>query len=126
MMTHSSAHDSRKRPSSQVTGKCGKARNGRSPLMLFEQPRAIYQGRTWLIEPGNGRPYRRKYATNMIRRASKWSLGRTVSAHTLRHSAATASIERAGKVQAVAEYLATRTPPQRCATTSSKCLLIRS
>ena len=43
--------------------------------------------------------------SNMIERVSLRAIGRRVSAHALRHSAATALLESTGKMQAVSEYL---------------------
>jgi len=89
----------------EITGKGGKARNVRLTGKLFRERCRTFHGATWLFETGNGRPYRREYVTNTIRRASKRTIGRTVSAHALRHSAATALIGHTGKIQAVSEYL---------------------
>jgi integrase len=61
----------------EITRKGGKARNVRLPGRLFKELCRTFHGTTWLFETGNGRPYRREYVTNMIRRASKRTLGRS-------------------------------------------------
>ena len=89
----------------EVTGKGGKARKVRLSRSLFDELRQTFKGDTYLLETGKGNPYPRTYVSAMIERASKRALGRMVGAHALRHSFATATIARTGKVQAVSEYL---------------------
>ena len=88
-----------------ITGKGEKHRTVRITRRLFAELEEIYQGKTWLFETSTGRQYRREYVSHMIERVSMKRLGRRVSAHALRHSAATVLLERTGKMQAVSEYL---------------------
>jgi len=88
-----------------VTGKGDSHRVVRIPGKLFEELRSVYDGNKFLFETGNGTAYRREYVSHMIERVSVKVLGRRLSAHALRHAAATELLERTGKLQAVSEYL---------------------
>jgi integrase len=89
----------------EVTGKGGKARKVRLARDLFVEIRRTFSGATWLFESSKGNALGRSYVSEQIEKASKRALGRMVSAHALRHSFATATIAKTGKVQAVSEYL---------------------
>jgi len=88
-----------------ITGKGDVHRVARISGRLFDELRAIYNGKHFLLETGTGTAYRREYVSHMIERVSIRVLGRRLSAHALRHAAATALLERTGKLQAVSEYL---------------------
>ena len=88
-----------------VTGKGDAHRVVRISEKLYDELRGVYDGNKFLFETGNGTAYRREYVSHMIERVSSRALGRKLSAHSLRHAAATELLEKTGKLQAVSEYL---------------------
>jgi len=88
-----------------ITGKGDAHRIVRISGRLFDELSGVYSGKQFLFETGNGTAYRREYVSHMIERVSIRVLGRRLSAHALRHAAATELLEKTGKLQAVSEYL---------------------
>jgi integrase/recombinase XerD len=89
----------------RIIGKGNKERVLKLPAELVDRCRETFGGSQWLLETSGGRPYRREYVSNQIKRAGERVLGRHISAHTLRHSFASLKIARTGKIKAVSEYL---------------------
>ena len=89
----------------RVRGKGGKERFLFIPVSLFNEIRRVFGGQTWLFETSGGRPYDRTYVSAQIRKLGRAVLGRTIGAHTLRHTFATEAIKSTGKIKAVSLYL---------------------
>lgn len=89
----------------RVIGKGSKERLLKLPVDLVDRIRDSFSGVTWLMETAGGKPYRREYVSNQIKRVGERVLERQISAHTLRHSFASLKIARTGKIKAVSEYL---------------------
>ena len=58
-----------------------------------------------LFTTDQGNPYRRTYITREIDQTARRTLGRSVTAHVLRHSRATDLIATTGKVKGVSRML---------------------
>lgn len=94
----------------RVTGKGSKERVLRIPRDLFDEIRDVFRGEEWLFETGNGRPYNRTYVSNQVARVTKRAIGRSLRAHSLRHSFATRTIRTTGKIEATSRYLGHSSP----------------
>lgn len=71
---------------------------------LYERIYKEFQGLS-LFETTGGKPYDRSYISDQIRKITKKTIGRALSAHKLRHSWATRKVKETGRVKAVSEYL---------------------
>lgn len=89
----------------RVLGKGLKERIVKIRPALFEEIRGVYQGEEYLFETQGGKPLRREYATHELERLGSRILGRKVFAHALRHTFASDTIRRTGKVEATSRYL---------------------
>ena len=87
-----------------VLGKGAKERKIFVAVSLIRKLRSYFQGSNYLFEH-RGKPYNRISMTNRIAVQGKIILGRKISAHTLRHSFATATLERTGNLKGVSKYL---------------------
>ncbi len=99
------AHRDGKTVDVRIIGKGRKERHVKITAKLYDDIRAIFAGDTYLFETGGGKAYRRAYVSDQIGKISKRILGRRLSAHTLRHSFATNTIARTGKIAATSQYL---------------------
>jgi integrase/recombinase XerD len=93
-----------------VIGKGNKERTVRIKVTLFEEIRAEFKGSTYLFETAGGKPFSRCYVSTRIHGLALAVLGRRLGAHSLRHSFATRTIRRTGKIEAVSKYLGHSTP----------------
>ncbi len=89
----------------RLFGKGSKERQATITPELYRRILATFPAGEFLFTTGQGNPYRRTYITREIDRAAKRVLGRSVTAHVLRHSRATDLIESTGKVKGVARML---------------------
>ena len=89
----------------RVLGKGEKERRLKVDKRLVERVREAFCGKRYLFETKGGKPYLRQYVSAEIVKAGRRILGRSISAHTLRHSFATLKIARTGKIKGVSEYL---------------------
>ena len=89
----------------RVLGKGQKERKLKVDKRLVERARETFGGRRYLFETKGEKPYYRQYVSAEIVKAGRKILGRSISAHTLRHSFATLKIARTGKIKGVSEYL---------------------
>lgn len=89
----------------RVIGKGMKKRHVRIPTTALERIQETFRGTEYLFQTENGNRYSRSYVSNAIKRIAKRTLGRTISAHCLRHSFATRLIVKTRKLQAVSQYL---------------------
>jgi integrase/recombinase XerD len=89
----------------RLTGKGNKEREVRVGRELLEEIRAVYDGETYLFETSGGKPLRREYVTHCLHRVALRSIGRPSFAHALRHSFASETIRRTGKVEGTSRYL---------------------
>ena len=82
-------------------------RQVRIPAALLKEIDAEYQGdaRVHLFESKHGQPFTRQYITREIGRAARRVLGRSVSAHQLRHSRATDLYQSTRRLKAVSALL---------------------
>ncbi len=87
-----------------VEGKGSKERRVFVSHELIRKVRWYFQGSTFLFEH-NGNQYNRISITNRIAIQGKIILGKKISAHTLRHSFATATLKRTGNLKGVSKYL---------------------
>ena len=88
-----------------ITGKGRKERVIRIPSGLYQEIRAEYRGEEYLFETSGGKPYRRGYITEQLRKLTRDAIGRAMGAHSFRHSFASRTIARTGKIAAVSQYL---------------------
>ena len=88
-----------------VTGKRRKEREVKITVSLYERLRAFYRGEEFLFETQKARPYTRTYVTGRIQTLGRRVLGRTIGAHSYRHSFATRMIRQTNNLKGVSEYL---------------------
>ncbi len=84
----------------RIRGKGGKERQVRMEPELIERIRKHFAGGKYLFEH-HGRRYTRELISMRIRRTGWAILGRRISAHTFRHSWATAALKKSGRTKAV-------------------------
>ncbi len=89
-----------------VHGKGGKDRKVFIPADLYSRIRLAFPGRKYLFAHGGERTYSREYVSMAIGRYARKALGRSFSAHGLRHSFATAMLKaNPGDLVAISRYL---------------------
>ena len=88
-----------------VTGKGNKAREVDITIAFYLKVREFFEGETYLFETQNGKPYANNYVSDQIRRKARKYLGRTLSAHSLRHSFCTRKVRETGNLKGVSEYV---------------------
>jgi len=88
----------------EVRGKGNKIRKVKIGAELIDRIRDVFAGGTWILEH-SGKPYNTTYIWRRVRHYGERVLGRRVGPHTLRHSFATAMIDRTGNIKAVSRYL---------------------
>ncbi len=89
----------------RLTGKGNKEREVRVARGLIGEIRAAYGGEAYLFETRGGKPLRREYVTHCLHRIALRTIGRPSFAHALRHSFASETIRRTGKVEGTSRYL---------------------
>lgn len=89
----------------RLIGKGAKERTLKVRKELVDRIRKCFGGQLYLFEPRLGKPYDGDYVSDQIRAAGRQLLGRTISAHTMRHTFATTMIRKTRKVKAVSRYL---------------------
>jgi integrase len=89
----------------RLYGKGGKERSSRIPEELYRRILEEFPKGTFLFESYKGQHFTREYISREIGRASKRVLGRTVSAHVLRHSRATDLLASTHRIKAVSRLL---------------------
>ena len=89
----------------RLDGNGGKERQGTITPDLYRRIMATFPGGEYLFETGRGHPFSREYVTREIARAARRALGRSVTAHVLRHSRATDLLARTHRVKAVSLLL---------------------
>ena len=89
----------------RLFGKGSKEREATITAGLYSRILQEFPEGEYLFTTDQGNPYRRTYITREIDRAARRVLGRSVTAHVLRHSRATDLIERTGKVKGVSRML---------------------
>jgi integrase len=89
----------------RILGKGSKERTIFSAKELVDRIKTTCNGSTYLFETANGEQYKRITITARIRRYSQAILGRSVSAHCLRHSWATYVHKKTGRTKAVQNQL---------------------
>ncbi len=88
-----------------VIGKGGKARKVLIPERLFNEIRDTFKGRNYIFETAGGKPYRRQYISDRIKKLGKRHLKKNISAHSMRHTFATRKIKSTGNLKGVSVYL---------------------
>ena len=88
----------------RIVGKGSKERFLKLRHVLIGRIRSEFRGSTWLFETQDGGHFSRQYISWQIFRAGR-RIGRSISAHTLRHTFATIQITKNRKVKAVSTYL---------------------
>jgi len=89
----------------RLFGKGSKERQATITPDLYRRILATFPEGEYLFTTEHGNPFDRKYVTREIDRAARRVLGRSVTAHVLRHSRATDLIARTGKVKGVSRML---------------------
>jgi integrase len=89
----------------RLYGKGGKERTGRIPKELYRRILEVYPEGTYLFQSRAGQHFKREYISREIARAARRVLGRTVSAHVLRHSRATDLLASTHRIKAVSRLL---------------------
>jgi len=78
----------------RVFGKKRKQRTLRIATNLYNEILEHFKGKKYLFEKSTGGTYRREYVSTRIRHHSMRMIGRSISAHCLRHSFATRTYEK--------------------------------
>ncbi len=89
----------------RLYGKGGKERTGKIPKELYQRILEVYPQGTYLFESRQGQHFHREYISREIARAARRVLGRSVSAHVLRHSRATDLLASTKRIKAVSRLL---------------------
>ena len=89
----------------RLYGKGGKERVGRIPAELYRRILQVFPQGTYLFESRAGQHFKREYVSREIARAARRVLGRSVSAHVLRHSRATDLLASTHRIKAVSRLL---------------------
>jgi len=89
----------------RLYGKGGKERTSRIPAELYRRIVEVYPEGTYLFQSRQGQHFHREYISREIARAARRVLGRSVSAHVLRHSRATDLLAVTGRIKAVSRLL---------------------
>ena len=89
----------------RLYGKGGKERAGRIPKELYRRILEVFPQGTYLFESRAGQHFKREYISREIARAARRVLGRSVSAHVLRHSRATDLLASTKRIKAVSRLL---------------------
>lgn len=89
----------------RLYGKGGKERSSKIPAELYRRILAEFPEGTYLFESRRGQHFHREYISREIARAAKRTLGRSVSAHVLRHSRATDLLAATHRIKAVSRLL---------------------
>jgi integrase len=89
----------------RLYGKGGKERAGRIPVELYRRILEVFPKGTYLFESRAGQHYKREYISREIARAARRVIGRSISAHVLRHSRATDLLASTHRIKAVSRLL---------------------
>lgn len=89
----------------RLIGKGSKERTLKVRKELVDRIQKCFAGEIYLFESRPGEPYTGDHVSARIRDAGRQLLGRTISAHTMRHTFATAMIRKTRKVKGVSTYL---------------------
>ncbi len=89
----------------RLYGKGGKERSSRIPAELYGRILQMFPKGTYLFESSHKKHFRREYISREIARAARRVLGRSVSAHVLRHSRATDLLASTKRIKAVSRLL---------------------
>ena len=89
----------------RLYGKGGKERVGRIPAELYSRIMKEFPEGTYLFQSYKGQHFHREYISREIARAARRVLGRSVSAHVLRHSRATDLLASTHRIKAVSRLL---------------------
>jgi integrase/recombinase XerD len=89
----------------RILGKGSKERFIQISLSFWTEIQQTFGGKVYLFETRNGKPYSKEYISNQIKAQGK-TLGKNISAHTMRHSFAMEMIKRNPyMIDAVSRYL---------------------
>lgn len=89
----------------RLYGKGGKERAARIPEELYKRILEEFPTGTFLFESYKKQHFTREYISREISRAAQRVLGRSVSAHVLRHSRATDLLASTHRIKAVSRFL---------------------
>jgi integrase/recombinase XerD len=89
----------------RLYGKGGKERSARIPAELYRRILSVFPRGTYLFESRAGQHFKREYISREIARAARRVLGRSASAHVLRHSRATDLLAATKRIKAVSRLL---------------------
>ena len=89
----------------RLYGKGGKERSSRIPAELYRRILTEFPEGTYLFTSYKGQHFHREYISREIARAARRVLGRSISAHVLRHSRATDLLASTKRIKAVSRLL---------------------
>ncbi len=89
----------------RLHSKGGKERSSRIPAELYKRILEVFPKGTYLFESRQGQHFHREYISREIARAARRVLGKSVSAHVLRHSTATDLLASTKRIKAVSRLL---------------------
>jgi integrase/recombinase XerD len=89
----------------RLFGKGSKERVSKIPRALYRRILKEFPEGEYLFYTRTGAPFHREYISREIARVAKRVLGRSVSAHVLRHSRATDLLNETGRITAVSRLL---------------------
>ena len=89
----------------RILGKGNKERSVAVSSVVIKRIHEVFGGKKHLFETGGGKPYRREYVSNQIKKASRRVLRREMSAHTLRHVFATTALKASWSPKKIAVQL---------------------
>ncbi len=94
-----------KRATRSSTAKAARNEARGSPAELYRRILEVFPEGTYLFESRQGQHFHREYISREIARAARRVLGRSVSAHVLRHSRATDLLAATKRIKAVSRLL---------------------
>lgn len=89
----------------RLLGKGAKERTVRITRRLYQRIAVTFADSEYLFTTPRGKRYSRQYISGEIARAAQKAIGRTVTAHVLRHSRATDLVAQTGKIKGVSRLL---------------------
>lgn len=94
----------------RVIGKGRRERTVYMPTKVLRRAIQVHQGKHFLYETENGKPYNRKQVTDEIRKQARVKAGLRAYAHLMRHSRAMHLLQKEVRLHEIAAYLGHASP----------------